>query len=161
MIGVLNAPQRFWNRKYPNAKAQAFSTRKVLTRIREIHGLSVRSSSHRRRRKGKVVNLEVRVLNPKQHTPLLMKVTGGAPPERGLPHVVTPLVSGNFTRRSTILHYRLANDSAPPTPQMSRRKLDLLPRSDNASASPSPLSSPKMGPTPPASSRSNPFGTAR
>jgi len=53
------------------------------------------------------------------------------------------------------------NDSAPPTPQTSRRKLDLLPRSDNVSASPSPLSSPKMGPTPPASSRSNPFGAAR
>jgi len=53
------------------------------------------------------------------------------------------------------------NDSAPPTPQMSRRKLDLLPRSGNGSASPSPLSSPKMGPTPPASSRSNPFGAAR
>jgi len=51
--------------------------------------------------------------------------------------------------------------STPPTPQMGRRKLDLLPRSGNASASPSPLSSPKMGPTPSAPSRSNPFGAAR
>jgi translation initiation factor 4B len=54
----------------------------------------------------------------------------------------------------------LANDSTPPTPQPGRRKLDLLPRSGNVSASPSPLSSPKMGPTPP-TSRSNPFGAAR
>jgi hypothetical protein len=57
-----------------------------------------------------------------------------------------------------------ATNSTPPTPQMSRRKLELLPRSGNASATPSPLSSPKMGPTPPAStssSRANPFGAAR
>ncbi|XP_006459198.1 hypothetical protein AGABI2DRAFT_65545, partial [Agaricus bisporus var. bisporus H97] len=52
------------------------------------------------------------------------------------------------------------NGSTPPTPQLGRRKLDLLPRSGNVSASPSPLSSPKMGPTPP-TSRSNPFGAAR
>jgi len=54
--------------------------------------------------------------------------------------------------------------STPPTPQMGRRKLELLPRSGNASATPSPLSSPKMGPTPPtssSSSRANPFGAAR
>lgn len=47
---------------------------------------------------------------------------------------------------------------------MGRRKLELLPRSGNASATPSPLSSPKMGPTPPtssSSSRANPFGAAR
>lgn len=55
------------------------------------------------------------------------------------------------------------SSSTPPTPQLGRRKLELLPRSGNASASPSPLSSPKMGPTPQASSasRSNPFGAAR
>jgi len=56
------------------------------------------------------------------------------------------------------------SNSTPPTPQMSRRKLELLPRSGNASATPSPLSSPKMGPTPPTSSssnRANPFGAAR
>ena len=58
----------------------------------------------------------------------------------------------------------LASNSTPPTPQMGRRKLELLPRSGNASATPSPLSSPKMGPTPPTSSsstRANPFGAAR
>ncbi|TFK40088.1 hypothetical protein BDQ12DRAFT_680318 [Crucibulum laeve] len=55
------------------------------------------------------------------------------------------------------------NSSTPPTPQLNRRKLELLPRSGNASASPSPLSSPKIGPTPPVSnpSRSNPFGAAK
>ncbi|KAJ3926566.1 MAG: hypothetical protein NXY57DRAFT_1028620 [Lentinula lateritia] len=52
--------------------------------------------------------------------------------------------------------------STPPTPQMGRRKLELLPRSGNGSNVPSPLSSPKIGPTPPTSgSRSNPFGTAK
>ncbi|KXN84556.1 putative RNA-binding protein sce3 [Leucoagaricus sp. SymC.cos] len=50
--------------------------------------------------------------------------------------------------------------STPPTPQMGRRKLELLPRSGGASASPSPLSSPKMG-SASTSSRSNPFGTAK
>ncbi|KAF8149803.1 hypothetical protein B0H34DRAFT_731195 [Crassisporium funariophilum] len=55
------------------------------------------------------------------------------------------------------------SSSTPPTPQLARKKLELLPRSGNASASPSPLSSPKMGPTPPTSStpRGNPFGAAR
>jgi len=58
------------------------------------------------------------------------------------------------------------NSSTPPTPQLNRRKLELLPRSGNASSAPSPLSSPKMGPTPPASggggaARSSPFGAAR
>ncbi|KAF7375084.1 Translation initiation factor 4B [Mycena sanguinolenta] len=56
------------------------------------------------------------------------------------------------------------NSSTPPTPQLSRRKLELLPRSGNASSAPSPLSSPKMGPTPPVSggaSRSSPFGAAK
>ncbi|KAJ4479937.1 hypothetical protein J3R30DRAFT_3466939 [Lentinula aciculospora] len=52
--------------------------------------------------------------------------------------------------------------STPPTPQMGRRKLELLPRSGSASNVPSPLSSPKIGPTPPTSgSRSNPFGAAK
>ncbi|KAF8953280.1 hypothetical protein BDZ97DRAFT_1743913, partial [Flammula alnicola] len=55
------------------------------------------------------------------------------------------------------------SSSTPPTPQLARRKLELLPRSGTASVSPSPLSSPKMGPTPPTSgsSRANPFGAAR
>ncbi|PFH45254.1 hypothetical protein AMATHDRAFT_71907 [Amanita thiersii Skay4041] len=50
--------------------------------------------------------------------------------------------------------------STPPTPQISRRKLELLPKSGNASSSPSPMSSPKMSPTPSAT-RSNPFGAAK
>jgi len=55
------------------------------------------------------------------------------------------------------------NNSNPPTPQLARKKLELLPRSGHASVSPSPLSSPKMGSTPPTSSasRANPFGGAR
>jgi hypothetical protein len=60
--------------------------------------------------------------------------------------------------------FLLASNSTPPTPQLGRRKLELLPRSGNASATPSPLSSPKMGPTPPtstSSNRANPFGAAR
>ncbi|KAK7032956.1 translation initiation factor 4B [Favolaschia claudopus] len=55
-------------------------------------------------------------------------------------------------------------NSTPPTPQLSRRKLELLPRSGNVSNVPSPLSSPKIGPTPPASgsgARASPFGAAR
>ncbi|PPQ91825.1 hypothetical protein CVT25_000272 [Psilocybe cyanescens] len=55
------------------------------------------------------------------------------------------------------------SNSTPPTPQLARKKLELLPRSGSASVSPSPLSSPKMGPTPPTSGnpKSNPFGGAR
>ncbi|KAF9267650.1 hypothetical protein L218DRAFT_954843 [Marasmius fiardii PR-910] len=56
------------------------------------------------------------------------------------------------------------NTSTPPTPQMSRRKLELLPRSGSGSNVPSPLSSPKIGPSPTASggsARTNPFGAAR
>ncbi|KIL67443.1 hypothetical protein M378DRAFT_73487, partial [Amanita muscaria Koide BX008] len=49
--------------------------------------------------------------------------------------------------------------SNPPTPQLSRRKLELLPRSENVSSSPSPMSSPKMSPA--SSSRPNPFGAAK
>ncbi|KZT19245.1 hypothetical protein NEOLEDRAFT_1102546 [Neolentinus lepideus HHB14362 ss-1] len=53
--------------------------------------------------------------------------------------------------------------STPPTPQMGRRKLELLPRSTSGSASPSPLASPKMASSTVggASSRSNPFGAAK
>ncbi|KAG2071795.1 RNA-binding domain-containing protein [Suillus decipiens] len=52
--------------------------------------------------------------------------------------------------------------STPPTPQMGRRKLELLPRSSN-SASPSPLSSPKMSSNPgaPSAAKASPFGAAR
>ncbi|EPQ54384.1 hypothetical protein GLOTRDRAFT_44499, partial [Gloeophyllum trabeum ATCC 11539] len=52
--------------------------------------------------------------------------------------------------------------STPPTPQMGRRKLELLPRT-SGSNSPSPLASPKMAPSTvsSSSSRSNPFGAAK
>ncbi|KAF9493386.1 hypothetical protein BDN71DRAFT_1450352 [Pleurotus eryngii] len=53
-------------------------------------------------------------------------------------------------------------NSTPATPQMGRRKLELLPRSGGSSVSPTPLASPKGdrdGSTP--IPRSNPFGTAR
>jgi translation initiation factor 4B len=54
------------------------------------------------------------------------------------------------------------SSSTPPTPQLTRRKLELIPRSNSNSASPSPLSSPKMSSTSALmSSRSNPFGNAR
>ncbi|KAG6819591.1 hypothetical protein H0H93_010475 [Arthromyces matolae] len=54
--------------------------------------------------------------------------------------------------------------STPPTPQLSRRKLELLPRSGTPSAAQSPLSSPKMtsaSSTGPSSARASPFGAAR
>ncbi|KAI0259873.1 hypothetical protein BC834DRAFT_903663 [Gloeopeniophorella convolvens] len=50
--------------------------------------------------------------------------------------------------------------STPPTPQLARRKLELLPRSGNTSATPSPLASPKMAQSTPAS-RPSPFGAAK
>ncbi|KAI0749892.1 hypothetical protein C8Q80DRAFT_1164522 [Daedaleopsis nitida] len=50
------------------------------------------------------------------------------------------------------------NNSTPPTPQMGRRKLELLPRSSSTSAAPSPLASPNPSTAVP---RSNPFGAAR
>ncbi|TFK47761.1 hypothetical protein OE88DRAFT_1635814, partial [Heliocybe sulcata] len=52
--------------------------------------------------------------------------------------------------------------STPPTPQMGRRKLELLPRT-GSSASPTPLASPKIAPSTVSggSSRSNPFGAAK
>lgn len=56
------------------------------------------------------------------------------------------------------------NTSTPPTPQMGRRKLELLPRSGSGSNVTSPLSSPKIGPSPSASggsTRANPFGSAK
>ncbi|KAF8651000.1 hypothetical protein AX16_004986 [Volvariella volvacea WC 439] len=56
---------------------------------------------------------------------------------------------------------RKPGNSTPPTPQVARRKLDLLPRSGNGSATPSPLSSPKMGPSPTTATKTSPFGAAR
>ncbi|KAG6910096.1 hypothetical protein DXG01_013148 [Tephrocybe rancida] len=54
--------------------------------------------------------------------------------------------------------------STPPTPQLSRRKLELLPRSGTPSAVQTPLSSPKMASAAaaaPPSTRASPFGAAR
>lgn len=51
-----------------------------------------------------------------------------------------------------------ASSSTPPTPQISRKKLELLPRSSAGSTSPSPLSSPKLPSNVP---RPNPFGAAK
>ncbi|KAI0774981.1 hypothetical protein BD413DRAFT_290605 [Trametes elegans] len=51
------------------------------------------------------------------------------------------------------------SSSTPPTPQMGRRKLELLPRSSSStSATPSPLASPNPSHS---GSRSNPFGAAK
>jgi translation initiation factor 4B len=50
--------------------------------------------------------------------------------------------------------------STPPTPQINRKKLELLPRSSTSSTSPSPLSSPKLASNPSAP-RANPFGAAK
>jgi len=79
------------------------------------------------------------------------------------------LSSRNSTSRKSvilILWNRLftlrivATSSTPPTPQLTRRKLELLPRSGNTSATPSPLASPKMSQSHPAS-RPSPFGAAK
>jgi len=52
------------------------------------------------------------------------------------------------------------SSSTPSTPQLARRKLELLPRSSANSAVPSPLSSPNPSAAPSAP-RSNPFGAAK
>lgn len=69
-------------------------------------------------------------------------------------------VSRTSTFLSPLLIVIVANNSTPPTPQLSRRKLELLPRSNATSAVPSPLSSPNPSHAVPAS-RPNPFGAAR
>ncbi|TDL25479.1 hypothetical protein BD410DRAFT_784469 [Rickenella mellea] len=51
--------------------------------------------------------------------------------------------------------------SVPSTPQMSRRKLELLPRSTAASAQPTPVSSPKSPAFTGSTIRPNPFGAAK
>ncbi|CCM04697.1 uncharacterized protein FIBRA_06883 [Fibroporia radiculosa] len=52
------------------------------------------------------------------------------------------------------------SNSTPPTPQMNRRKLELLPRSSGTSTTPSPLASPNPAVTS-STPRSNPFGAAK
>ncbi|OBZ72667.1 putative RNA-binding protein sce3 [Grifola frondosa] len=53
------------------------------------------------------------------------------------------------------------NSSTPPTPQLARRKLELLPRSNVTSAAPSPLASPNPAATSTVHHRANPFGAAK
>lgn len=65
-----------------------------------------------------------------------------------------------FTIWTNYLPEGAATSSTPPTPQLTRRKLELLPRSGSTSATPSPLASPKMAQSTPAS-RPSPFGAAR
>ncbi|KIJ66794.1 hypothetical protein HYDPIDRAFT_174153 [Hydnomerulius pinastri MD-312] len=52
------------------------------------------------------------------------------------------------------------SSSTPPTPQVSRRKLELLPRSSTNSTTPTPLSSPKLASNPGAP-KASPFGAAK
>ncbi|KAL5485734.1 TIF3 [Sanghuangporus weigelae] len=51
------------------------------------------------------------------------------------------------------------SNSVPPTPQLARRKLELLPRSTSGSSHPTPVSSPQS--TGFSSSKPNPFGSAK
>ncbi|KZT02895.1 uncharacterized protein LAESUDRAFT_729671 [Laetiporus sulphureus 93-53] len=53
------------------------------------------------------------------------------------------------------------SNSTPSTPQMSRRKLELLPRSSGSSAVPSPLASPNPSAAAPSTHKPNPFGAAK
>lgn len=64
---------------------------------------------------------------------------------------------GDWRRPSASRSSTSPNSSVPPTPQMGRRKLELLPRT-NSSATPSPLSSPNPAQS---SSKPNPFGAAK
>jgi hypothetical protein len=81
-------------------------------------------------------------------------------------HVLT----ASLVSRVTLLYHEFAHSlacttattSTPPTPQMGRRKLELMPRTGPSAAS-SPLSSPRMGPASSGTNtpRSNPFGDAK
>ncbi|KAI9001533.1 hypothetical protein BD414DRAFT_474962 [Trametes punicea] len=71
----------------------------------------------------------------------------------------SPADEGDWRRPRTLSRNSTSpSNSTPPTPQMGRRKLELLPRSSSTSATPSPLASPNPSTT---SSRSNPFGGAK
>ncbi|KAF9818808.1 hypothetical protein IEO21_02588 [Rhodonia placenta] len=74
----------------------------------------------------------------------------------------TPPDEGDWRRPSAISRNSTSpSSSTPPTPQMGRRKLELLPRSSSgASATPSPLASPNPS-TQGSAQRSNPFGAAK
>ncbi|KAI0366326.1 RNA-binding domain-containing protein [Pilatotrama ljubarskyi] len=81
--------------------------------------------------------------------------------EMGPPKDAAPVADESDWRRPRTLSRNSTSpsNSTPPTPQMGRRKLELLPRSSSStSATPSPLASPVPSTT---GSRSNPFGAAR
>ncbi|OSC99945.1 RNA-binding domain-containing protein [Trametes coccinea BRFM310] len=82
------------------------------------------------------------------------------PPRDVPPPAAGPADEGDWRRPRTISRNSTSpSSSTPPTPQMGRRKLELLPRSSSStSATPSPLASPNPSTT---TSRSNPFGAAK
>lgn len=160
-IGVPNVPQNSRSRRCLNVRDLALSMWKAQPPTKKMFGSLAQSSSRQQLKKARAAGLVAYEPKPKRHSLWLMRVIGETPLGRSLAHVATSLVREGLCTQYLIPDHSLANGSTPPTPQMGRRKLDLLPRSGNVSASPSPLSSPKMGPTPPASSRSNPFGAAR
>ncbi|ETW82934.1 hypothetical protein HETIRDRAFT_238319, partial [Heterobasidion irregulare TC 32-1] len=86
---------------------------------------------------------------------------GDGPPRNDPP--AAPESDWRSTPRAAISRQSTSpNSSTPPTPQMGRRKLELLPRSGNVSVSPSPLASPKMPHSATSTApRANPFGAAK
>ena len=56
---------------------------------------------------------------------------------------------------------RSPSSSTPPTPQLARKKLELLPRSGQVSNAGTPLASPSPTSAGPSASKANPFGAAR
>ncbi|GBE88454.1 hypothetical protein SCP_1302690 [Sparassis crispa] len=83
----------------------------------------------------------------------------GVVPPRDAP---SPPDEGDWRRPRTLSRNSTSpSGSTPPTPQLARRKLELLPRSTSASATPSPLASPNPSTTSSAHHRSNPFGAAK
>ncbi|EKM57901.1 uncharacterized protein PHACADRAFT_251826 [Phanerochaete carnosa HHB-10118-sp] len=68
-----------------------------------------------------------------------------------------PADEGDWRRAPAPHNSTSPNSSVPPTPQMGRRKLELLPRS-SSSATPSPLSSPNPAHS---TSKPSPFGAAK
>ncbi|KAI0346324.1 RNA-binding domain-containing protein [Trametopsis cervina] len=78
--------------------------------------------------------------------------------EVGPPRDVPAIADEGDWRRSGISRNSTSpTSSVPPTPQMTRRKLELLPRSSSSNV-PSPLSSPNPANAAP---KSNPFGAAK
>ncbi|KAI0951577.1 hypothetical protein AcW1_008587 [Taiwanofungus camphoratus] len=87
-----------------------------------------------------------------------MRGRGDMGPPRDAP---SPPDEGDWRRPPAISRNSTSpSNSTPPTPQLARRKLELLPRSTAASTAPSPLASPSPSTTS-SSHRSNPFGAAK